>query len=63
MQIYYYVFSQLWPTRFSKACNEMVEDHDEWELYKYWKKISKGMEKPQAWVRFFQINFFNQIYS
>ena len=25
----------------------MVEDHDEWELYKYWKKISKGMERPQ----------------
>ena len=50
MQQYNYVFSQLWPTRFSKACNEMVEDHDEWELYKYWKKISKGMEKPQARV-------------
>ena len=35
------IFSQLWPSRFSKHCQELAEEHDEVVLYKFWKHITK----------------------
>jgi len=32
--------SQLWPTRFSKMCAELVESFGEEELYRFWKNVT-----------------------
>ena len=43
----YHHFSQLWPSRFSKHCHELAEEHDEVVLYKFWKLVTKDKPDPR----------------
>ena len=42
------IISQYWPLRFRKVCLELIEEFDEWELYEYWKKITKDSADPRT---------------